>query len=42
MAHIDVSPANILEVGTAFRKSKTLLSAVSLDVASVPHTAESA
>jgi hypothetical protein len=32
MAHIDVSPANILEVGTAFRKSKTLLSAVSLEL----------
>jgi len=32
MAHIDLSPANILEVGTAFQKSKTLLSAVSLDL----------
>jgi hypothetical protein len=32
MAHIDLSPANILEVGTAFQKSKTLLSAVSLEL----------
>jgi hypothetical protein len=32
MAHVDLSPANIFEVGTAFQKSKTLLSAVSLEL----------
>jgi O-methyltransferase domain/Dimerisation domain len=32
MAHAELSPANILDVGMAFQKSKTVLSAVNLDL----------
>jgi hypothetical protein len=32
MAHTELSPADILDVGTAFQKSKTLLSAVTLEL----------